>query len=381
MLGCDQEPSQYALLSSVAKEIRRRIGWQIYYLDLLVAVAAGLPPLKDTKSWGLCPLGELRDELIGTSTGIAYENAVHRGEQEPDHAGLEGSLVSAPAIFASAKYHQSVVTQSILERMYGRSPLTGKVLSDILNDLETLRFALSSSIRRLPQYDVVDALNSDAVFAQWASLLLSALIDRNWTYLYYPLSHATDKRKWQETLDRILNHSRSYLERITALTCFDEFAPLQWAWPGIHQPLQAIMVLLHHIKQQPNSQHTEANISAIDEALSLCDREGGMIGGRDGPLNRRPLKEGGQEAWYLIWNLRTQAWQRAGYNPEQLLTRAETVERVRRRFANLGFATSITEADGFQLPDHFDSMFDDELRTGSDPFMSLDPNIDWLQWN
>jgi hypothetical protein len=152
------------------------------------------------------------------------------------------------------------------------------------------------------------------------------------------------------------------------------------ATSSIHQPLHAVMVLVRDVNRFPNSPHSEANIQAIDEALALCDPDGGITGIREGRLNRRSLKQGGQEAWNLIRKLRAQAWRKVGLDPDVFLTRSETEERVRQRLTNQGFTGRWSTVPEFNLLDEMDLTLDDELMGELELASLANADIDWFQW-
>lgn len=89
------------------------------------------------------------------------------------------------------------------------------------------------------------------------------------------------------------------------------------------------MVLLKEVDKDPYSIDADASRTVIDEAFALCGPDGGMTGQQDDELMRRPLTEGGQEAWDLIKRLRSRAWQKANLDPDVMWTREE-VKRVAR---------------------------------------------------
>ncbi|KUJ20704.1 uncharacterized protein LY89DRAFT_682404 [Mollisia scopiformis] len=379
MLGCNRDPSSHPLLTPIVAEVRRRVVWQVFYLDTLVALAAGLPPLIDTESWSIRLVSELKDEFIGTAEGAAYEELVRTGERALDQA-IENSFVPASGIFVAGKYHQAVVTRAVMTKLNGQQPLTDKVLVDIQNELEALNTNISSRRERLEHSHSQVPQDPSDIFAKWAGLLLSGLADRNWSYLYYPLSHVSDGSKWQETLDQVLQHSRSYVEKMVALTCLKEFGPLQWSWPGIHQPLHAVMVLVRHVNRFPHSPHCEANRQAVDEALALCGPDGGMTGVHEGRVNRRPLREGGEAAWDLIRRLRAQAWLKAGVDPDVLLTRDETAERMKMRLADQDITGQWAAEPQFDFQNQLGLLTEEELLGAIDPSIPLDADMDWAQW-
>lgn len=54
----------------------------------------------------------------------------------------------------------------------------------------------------------------------------------------------------------------------------------------------------------------------VDQILSLSGPDGGVVSGGDDIFTRRPLRNGGREAWGMIRRLRQKAWQKAGLNPQ-----------------------------------------------------------------
>lgn len=56
------------------------------HIDVLVAMASGLPPLVDSSTCDVRPLTELKDEYIGTPEGIEYDQAVSNGTRPKAHA-------------------------------------------------------------------------------------------------------------------------------------------------------------------------------------------------------------------------------------------------------------------------------------------------------
>jgi hypothetical protein len=107
-----------------------------------------------------------------------------------------------------------------------------------------------------------------------------------------------------------------------------DFKNFQWSWPGNHQPLHAIMILLLDLVQTPDGENAQESRRAIDVAFALCGPNGGIVagGGAADRLMKRPLTEGGQEAWVYFRRLRAKAWQKAGLDPDIVWTRAQAVQ-------------------------------------------------------
>lgn len=112
MLGLHKDPKHFPSLSPVVAEVRRRVWWQLFHIDVLIAAASGLPPIIEKVQWDVQELSELKDEYIGTPEGAAYEEAVARGERIPDspdnpHHLTSTSMVSAASILAIGKHRSS----------------------------------------------------------------------------------------------------------------------------------------------------------------------------------------------------------------------------------------------------------------------------------
>lgn len=69
MLGLHRDPSHFEDIDEIEAEVRRRVWWHIVRVDVLLAIAAGLPPLIDLHSWDVRAMSELKDEYIGVKIG------------------------------------------------------------------------------------------------------------------------------------------------------------------------------------------------------------------------------------------------------------------------------------------------------------------------
>jgi hypothetical protein len=108
MLGLNRDPSFFkVLLSPIVAEVRRRVWWHVFHLDTLISLASGLPPLIDRGSWDVREVSELRDECIGTSSGLQYDESVRKGLRKHASCDEPGSLVSPRGIFLVGKMEAS----------------------------------------------------------------------------------------------------------------------------------------------------------------------------------------------------------------------------------------------------------------------------------
>lgn len=140
-----------------------------------------------------------------------------------------------------------------------------------------------------------------------------------------------------KTVSSIKSHAFSFLSKYIILSCVDRFAPFQWCWPGNHQPLHALIIMLKYLDHDPIATDAVTIRNLIDETIALCDADGGVNRSIDGvaDIRRRPLTEGGREAWDLIRKLRAGIFVKIGLDPDILPTRDQAVDSARRRLENM----------------------------------------------
>ena len=108
ILGLNKDPFQLRPMSPIAAEVRRRVWWQLFHIDVLVSVSSGLPPIIGEGTWKVDSVSELREDLIGTTRGMEYDQEVRMGRRLGDDArNGEKSMTSTPGMFVSAKLHET----------------------------------------------------------------------------------------------------------------------------------------------------------------------------------------------------------------------------------------------------------------------------------
>jgi hypothetical protein len=117
------------------------------------------------------------------------------------------------------------------------------------------------------------------------------------------------------------------MEKFILLATDPDFEPFHWSWPGNHQPMHAVMIMLIDLYERPTSAEAPKSRAFVDKVFSLMGPDGGVAGGEDGIPRSRPLKDGGREAWDMLRRLREKAWLKAGLDPklvwpEQVQTQA-----------------------------------------------------------
>ena len=107
------------------------------------------------------------------------------------------------------------------------------------------------------------------------------------------------------------DHSRRYAFAYVELVTSQEFAFWNWSWPGLHQPLHALMTLIDDADPKSQSPNADLSRQAVDELFALCGPEGGVVSADRNYVGARPLTEGGFEAWELLADLRALTRSRA----------------------------------------------------------------------
>lgn len=114
-------------------------------------------------------------------------------------------------------------------------------------------------------------------------------------------------------------YCREYLHRFLMLTQRDDFQPWHWCWPGQHQPLHSIMVLIQDLEECPSGPLARQTRRLVDLALTMtgqAEDNGGIMSQENGDPDFRPLQDGGHEAWKFVRMARDKCWERAGLDPD-----------------------------------------------------------------
>lgn len=88
------------------------------------------------------------------------------------------------------------------------------------------------------------------------------------------------------------------------------------------------MILLMDLIQSPTGSTASESRTVIDVIFALCSPSGGLIAGAgiDRKIMKRPLTEGGKEAWETLRRLRIKAWQKADLDPDIMWTREQALQ-------------------------------------------------------
>ncbi|KUJ15253.1 uncharacterized protein LY89DRAFT_719842 [Mollisia scopiformis] len=337
MLGLHHDPSRFSSLSRVVCETRRRVWWVIVHVDVAVGLAAGLPPLIDLSTCDVWPVSELSEELFDIPPGNLGSN-------------LE---VSVTSVCFAGRIRDILVTRHVLSKIYGHHALSRQDIMAMRAKCRALTADLASKINMIPKspllrvdgipvsYEMASEKSSRNIEA-YTRLFFSAMIDKTWFLACHPVLKEAIHGLWKEMYPQALEHCRYFLYKIAQLSCFEEFQHFQWNWPGAHQPLHALITLLHSLLRLPRSDLAPTFRHALDTVFALCGPSfnGGIVASTctiPPQTRQRPLTEGGIECWTLLWRMRARAWMMIGLDPDIIPTREQALESLYELYARQGW--------------------------------------------
>ncbi|KAH0562221.1 hypothetical protein GP486_003086 [Trichoglossum hirsutum] len=294
-------------IEPVEAEVRRRVWWHILHMDVMTALASGLPPLLNVEGiYDTRPISELKDEYIGTPEGDEYELAVAEGRRSPDTPddpidGTKTSMTAVCYVMAAGRYFESTVVRKILSKILSAKASSKQVMEDMGVLLQELQSELDIRISRIPTRGLPEMGFTPEIDAE-----LDLPIQQPATGKIDNGSTPAGDNEWQ---------LRSDVRKLVA-----------WAGNGTYQPMHATMILLVDLYERPDSADAPRSRSFIDEIFSLFGPDGGIVTDEDGVTIQRPLQEGGREAWTMLSLLRRKAWEKAGLDPDIMWTEARQRE-------------------------------------------------------
>ncbi|CAI7578741.1 unnamed protein product [Penicillium discolor] len=349
-LGLHRDPAHFNIDPWEA-EFRRRLWWHIMHMDAVIAMSSGLPPLlTDTTYWDVRETSEVKDTLVGTAEAKQYEQLVAHGQRAPDNPDNPNvcggpSMVNVYYLNAKAKCIMAQSVRRILKIQLGTKPVTRGDMVELRSVLHDLQVKLNSIISRIPEATATEKPTASSkrvphstaaelpiegpsgcseqyhsvvlvAFHKWARIILSLFIDKAFCVAYQPFLRNPRSRIWPVARQSALRHCYAFMEKFIRLATDPDFQPFQWGWPGNHQPMHAMMIILIDLYERPYSPEASVSRGFVDQILSLSGPDGGVVSGGDDIFTQRPLRNGGREAWGMIRRLRQKAWQKAGLNPQ-----------------------------------------------------------------
>ncbi|KAK5166846.1 uncharacterized protein LTR77_007575 [Saxophila tyrrhenica] len=390
-LGLHKDPSHYGdTVPAIDAEIRRRVWWHVVHVDTLIATAAGLPPLLDLQAWDVRGISEVKEQFVGTPVGANYTLAVrnrtqtHHSVVDPSQPGYDRSMVSTTGILAAGKLRYTLVMRRTLARLFSNVPLTTTALVAMRSEFKLLGEDLNWRISRIPdssstsarQLTTSDDFENNPILNRWARLLLSVYMDQAFSIICHPVLRSQLGYLWPDLYSHLCL-------KIGQIASTEAFRCFNWSWPGNHQPLNAIMLLLTDLLDKPNSAHAARSRQAIDLVFALLGPDGGIVAGAgaEHTITKRPLLEGGHESWQYLQQFRARVWRNFGLDQSDITTREQAVLICSNAsvtdvnveqgpmWSQEG-AEMMDEMTGLDIGEGMQEKFGGEYEVGS-------PNIDW----
>jgi Fungal specific transcription factor domain len=404
-LGLHRDPTLFNF-PAWEVESRRRLWWQIVLSDCYIAVASGLPPLISDGFFDTKMISEVKDVKLGTKEAYEYEVAVEKGERPRDNPDnpinrTRTSMVQVTYVVARGKYIMTQGLRRLLKIQLGTKPMTRGDMREMRRILSEVDHDLNEIIQRIPTKGIPEmgftpdrdenghslvsdfdpelaqqpteddirpfvgmtpqeGLNENTIryhwntmvaFHKWARIMLSLTIDKIYCVSYAPFLRNAKSKLWPAARQCALRHCHAYMRKFISLATDPAFQPFQWSWPGMHQPMQAAMIMLVDLYERPTSIEAPRSRAFIDKIFSMSGPDGGIVSGEDGVTVQRPLREGGREAWDMLRRLREKAWQKAGLDPDVLWTEEDQIRA--------GVATPLTDSQKIAQ-----SLREDTIHTG-----------------
>nr|POE87925.1 putative transcriptional regulatory protein [Quercus suber] len=347
MLGLHKDPSHFPGIPPIEAEVRRRVWWTLVYTDTQVAVASGLPPVIELSSWDVREVSELKEEYIGTSVGIQYENSVREGTRLPDSA--------------DNPHFETVVTRRTLYRLLSGKPLSTDEVLSLRKNITYLFDELKARIARISEplpgmmgeSHLGATYSNNPAFNRFARLLLSAKVDDMYCLVCHPMLKSSVFQIWESL------YSQN------------------------HQPLHALMIILLDLIESPGSPAAPRSRDIVDCIFALSGPDGGLVAGAASPetMRDRPLTEGGSRTWEYFRRLRIKAWQTSGLDSSQLRWTREQAVRHYNNAPELDIAPpdlAYRSQIGLESPEGAQSSENEGREFMSPPDVILSPPfIDW----
>jgi hypothetical protein len=207
MLGLHRDPSHFSSVQPIVAEVRRRAWWLLIHIDIIVGIAAGLPPMIDFSSSDVRLPSELKEELIGTREGLEYETLLSQSSGRIDQSGSE-SMFSTCSSLRVGKYRVAAVTKEMLSLIYSQKAITNQELITMRARFRAVIDELKVRISRIPCTPRPTSSNfpyhsraaqerGDTYIDSWARLYMSLLADRIWMIACHPVLKKSVTEIWR----------------------------------------------------------------------------------------------------------------------------------------------------------------------------------------
>ncbi|KAK5994272.1 Transcription factor yanR-like protein [Cladobotryum mycophilum] len=325
-MGLHRDGSKFSL-NATETEVRRRIWWHIIHTDVMTPIPSSLPPscLSDS-IYDTSMIGEVKESYIEKTAELKRDSI--KKERTADvqmiyPSCVDPSMLDLRLMVAVDRYSITSTLRRILRRQFDTTPLTKTDFTSLRGEVEVLDSRISARIAQLTnicEHQRTDkAYEGDfdkLTFVEWAQLLLKLMVHKTYCVLYQPLVRDPRHTMWAQIRSDCISHCQGFIQNFCDMCTSDAFRPYHWLYPGVYQPLHAVVVLLSDLLRVPKSPEAEQSICLVDKLFTLITPTSGIVSEESGVLAERDLSDGGKEAWSLLRRLRKKTWETLGRDPD-----------------------------------------------------------------
>ncbi|KAE9371804.1 hypothetical protein N431DRAFT_559228 [Stipitochalara longipes BDJ] len=314
ILGLHKDPTIFAALSPIDIQIRRQLWWAIVALDTQVAIAAGLPPIIDCNSYQVQEPNEIPEEMTHLDADSQFQKSI-------------------PTILVGGKIKFYKNVNRILRVLHSNT-FSRESLDYVLDIMHASRADLAARQQKICEMEIMLASplsttngndeviilhksQSSPSLARFAKELLALFATKPFTLIQGPVKGQKLEPYLYKKDPQAILRCKEYLQVFLKIVQSSEFQPWHWCWPGQHQPLHAILLLIMHLERCPDNSTTQETRRLVDLAIFMCgpQENNGVLSSEDGCFDSRPLSGSGSKAWEFIRQARANVWTKAGLDP------------------------------------------------------------------
>jgi hypothetical protein len=131
-----------------------------------------------------------------------------------------------------------------------------------------------------------------------------------------------------------------------------DFESFQWSWPGNHQPLHAIVIILNFLNDSPYSPMVQECRNVVDAVLASHKPIQSLVSPTESPMPSHPTSRTGSQIWKYLAQLRQKVWLATGVDETGLWSRDEAASYSKRIVEDLLTNQKLNETFEMDDPAH-----------------------------
>nr|QWQ58167.1 MacR [Penicillium rubens] len=270
-------------LSSVDREMRRRVWWHIIWLDVQSSISTGLTP---------CCGNEALDAVGMVGTDNAEPSDIPAGISPPNE--LVTNRQSVAMLYAIGRFQAARLQARTVAHLQSAHGPSQHGFGELITDAKELLQKIDSLIARVPTQGIPemgyipsrlanaspstqpllykDDSSQPTVFAAWTRIMLTLLKSEMAILLQKPFLPPPDsanpqsRKSWTSMAQLCVNYLRIYLQLYQA----PAFSPYAWFCCSHYGPLQCVFITLMYLHYFQHSGETTLARYCVDEVIHHC---------------------------------------------------------------------------------------------------------------